>query len=85
MCKITKNKLLAVMLTRFFNSSYGKLYNINNLKAIQLIKEHHHNDNINKKIDINLKYLKLDINIDINKTIKDNETILNNASKKYLI
>ena len=26
MCKITKNKLLAVMLTRFFNSSYGELY-----------------------------------------------------------
>ena len=84
--KMTQNnKKEAVQLTRFFNSN--KLYEINsNLKAIQLMKEHYtNNHDVNKKIDINLKYLKLDTHIDIDEMIKSNDKTLNNSAIKYLI
>ena len=84
--KMTQNnKKEAVQLTRFFNSN--KLYEINsNLKAIQLMKEHYtNNHDVNKKIDINVKYLKLDTHIDIDEMIKSNDKTLNNSAIKYLI
>jgi len=85
MYKMTKNRKEAIKLTRFFNSN--KLYQINsNLKAIQLMKEtYKNNHDVSKKIDINMKYLKLDTNADIDEMIRSNDEILNNASKKYLI
>lgn len=83
--KINKNRNEALKLTKFFNQS--PLYNINsNLKAIQLMKQTYGDDSdVNKKIIINLKYLKLNPNIDIDEVIKENDEILNNSAKKYLI
>ena len=81
--KITKNRIEAVKLTKFFNSKYGKLYELNsNLKTILLIKDI---KEFKQKIDINLKSLKLKPDIDIQKEILKNDLILNNEGKKYLI
>ena len=82
--KWTNDKKESVKLTRFFNSKYGQIYEINNnLKAIKLMKEHYDNDDVNKKIEVNLKYRH--ITTDIDPMIKANDEILNKASKKYLI
>jgi hypothetical protein len=87
--KITNNKAEAVKLTKFFNSKYGKLYELNsNLKTILLIKDNTRIKDlydIKQKIDINLKFLKLDPSIDIQKEINKNDIILNAEAKKYLI
>ena len=84
--KFTKNRTQAIKLTTFFNSEYGKLYEINsNLKTIQLMTQHYDDDSINKKIAINLKYLKINPAYDIDELIKSNDIILNNVAKKYLI
>ena len=78
--KIKKNKIEAVKLTKFFNSKYGKLYELNSkLKTLLLIPD----DDVRKKI--NLKFLKLNPDIDIKKEISKNDLILNNEGKKYLI
>ena len=82
--KQDKNKKEAVKLTRFFNSS--KLYDVNsNLKAIQLMRKTYDTQDVNKKIVINLKYLKLDKDIDLDEVIKSNDKILNDGAQKYLI
>lgn len=82
--RMNKNKKDAVKLTRFFNSN--KLYSINsNLKAIQLMKETHNTPDVNKKIVINLKDLKLDPKSNVENLIKSNDQILNESAKKYLI
>ena len=87
--KITNNKIEAVKLTQFFNSKYGKLYELNsNLKTILLIwnftslKDLY---DIKQKININLKFLKLNPDIDIQKEINKNDIILNSEAKKYLL
>ena len=86
MSKLSKNRSEAVKLTRFFNSEYGQLYEINNnLKAIQLMKEHNNNADVKKKIEVNLKYRHIDTDYDLDEMIKSNDVKLNNASKKYLI
>ena len=77
--KIKKNKIEAVKLTKFFNSKYGKLYEINsNLKTLLLIPD----DDVRKKI--NLKFLKLNPDIDIKKEISKNDLILNNEGLGFL-
>ena len=84
--KFTKNRTQAIKLTTFFNSEYGKLYEINsNLKTIQLMTQYYDDDSVNKKIAINLKYLKINPACDIDELIKSNDIILNNVAKKYLI
>ena len=81
--KITKNKIEAVKLTKFFNSKYGKLYELNsNLKTLLLIKDV---KEFKQKIKINLKFLKLNPDVNINEEIVKNDLILNNEGKKYLI
>ena len=40
---------------------------------------------VDKKIMINLKYLKLDKDIDLDEVIKSNDKILNDGAQKYLI
>lgn len=47
------------------------------------MKENYDNDDVNRKIEINLKYRH--ITTDIDQVIKSNDDILNKASKKYLI
>ena len=77
--KIKKNKIEAVKLTKFFNSKYGKLYELNsNLKTLLLIPD----DDVRKKI--NLKFLKLNPDIDIKKEISKNDLILNNEGLGFL-
>lgn len=81
--KITKNRIEAVKLTKFFNSKFGKLYELNsNLKTLLLIKDV---SELKQKIDINLKFLKLASDIDIQKEINKNDLILNSEAEKYLI
>jgi hypothetical protein len=81
---MTKNRTEGVKLTKFFNST--KLYEINsNLKAIQLMKQYYDTPDVNKKIAINLKYLKLDKDINIDEVIESNDKILNDGAQKYLI
>ena len=63
--KITNNKIEAVKLTQFFNSKYGKLYELNsNLKTILLIKDV---EDLEQKIDIDLKLLKLNPEVGVQK------------------
>lgn len=84
--KITKqNKQQAITLTRFFNNTL--LYQTNsNLKAIQLMKNHYKEDaDVKKKIEINLKYLKIDPKSNIDDLVQSNDNILNESAKKYLI
>lgn len=82
--RITKNKKEGVKLTRFFNSS--KLYEVNsNLKAIKLMKQTYDTKDVQKKIVINLKYLKIDPKTNIDDMIISNDKILNDSAKKYLI
>ena len=81
--KISKNKIEAVKLSKFFNSKFGKLYGLNsNLKTLMLIKDI---PELKQKININLKFLKLDPDIDLEKEINKNDIILNVESKKYLL
>jgi hypothetical protein len=49
------------------------------------MKEHYNNTDVNKKIEINMKYRRIDTDADIDEMIKSNDVKLNNASKKYLI
>ena len=73
-------------LTTFFNSDMGKLYELNsNLKTIQLLKTMYDDIPTQKRIEINLKYLKIDPHSNIEDMIKKNDEKLNNAAEKYLI
>ena len=78
--KITNNKKEAVKLTKFFNSSFGKLYEVNsNLKTLLMMP----NEDLRK--EINLKFLKLSLDINLEKEIQKNDITLNNEAKKYLL
>ena len=78
--KITNNKKEAVKLTKFFNSSFGKLYEVNsNLKTLLMMP------NEDTRKEINLKFLKLSLDINLEKEIEKNDITLNNEAKKYLI
>lgn len=81
--RLTNNGKEATKLLKYFNSDYGKLYQTNsNLKTLLLLQD---NPEFKRLIDINLKYLNLSPNIDIEEEIEKNNKILNNESKKYLI
>jgi len=81
--RLSNNGKEAVKLLKYFNSEYGKLYQTNsNLKTLLLLQA---KPELKRLIDINLKYLKLSPNIDIEEEIEKNNKILNNESKKYLI
>ena len=68
-------------LTSLFNSNLGKIYEINsNLKTILLLKTMYDDPLTMKSIDINLKFLKIDPNDDLNKIIKENDKVLNNIT-----
>ena len=78
--KITNNKKEAVKLTKFFNSSFGKLYEVNsNLKTLLMMP------NEDTRKEINLKFLKLSPDLNLEKEIEKNDITLNNQAKKYLI
>ena len=69
-------------LTSLFNSSIGKIYEMNsNLKTIQLLKTMHDDDDLTqKRIHSNLKFLRIDPDDDLNKIIKANDKVLNNIT-----
>jgi hypothetical protein len=63
----------------------GKIYEMNsNLKTIQLLKTIDQQDNdddlTQKRINSNLKFLRIDPDDDLNKIIKANDKILNNIT-----
>ena len=68
-------------LTSLFNSNLGKIYEINsNLKTILLLKTIYHDPLTMKRVEVNLKFLKIDPNDDLNKIIKENDKVLNNIT-----
>ena len=68
-------------LTSLFNSNLGKIYEINsNLKTILLLKTMYDDPLTMKRIEVNLKFLKIDPNDDLNKIIKENDKVLNNIT-----
>ena len=79
--KIQKDYPNMKRLTSLFNSNLGKIYEINsNLKTILLLKTMYDDPLTMKRIDINLKFLKIDPNDDLNKIIKENDKVLNNIT-----
>ena len=79
--KIQKDYPNMKKLTHLFNSTLGKLYETNsNLKTILLLKTMYDDPLTMKRIDINLKFLKIDPNDDLNKIIKENDKVLNNIT-----
>ena len=64
-----------------FNSNLGKIYEINsNLKTTLLLKTKYDDPLTMKRIEVNLKFLKIDPNDDLNKIIKENDKVLNNIT-----
>ena len=64
-------------LLKFFNSGFGALYKMmSNLQTIKILLDNYSNVDVKKKIEINLKDIKL------NKFIKNNND-LDNLIKKY--
>ena len=83
--KIKKEYLKLKQLTQLFNSNIGKLYETNsNLKTIQLLKKTYNEKRTKKRIDINLKFLKIDPKENLEKLIKANDIFLNENAKKYM-
>ena len=81
--KIQKDYPNMKRLTHLFNSTLGKLYETNsNLKTILLLKTMYDDPLTMKRIDINLKFLKIDPNDDLNKIIKENDKVLNNITDR---
>ena len=81
--KIQKDYPNMKRLTSLFNSNLGKIYEINsNLKTILLLKTMYDDPLTMKRIDINLKFLKIDPNDDLNKIIKENDKVLNNITDR---
>ena len=79
--KIQKDHPNMKRLTSLFNSNLGKIYEINyNLKTILLLKTMYDDPLTMKRVDINLKFLKIDPNDDLNKIIKENDKVLNNIT-----
>jgi len=82
----SKDKENYIMLSKFFNSKWGKLYQeTSNLQAIQLLLEYYKDNETLKKVIINLKDLHIepDINI-IDDLVKQNTIKINNEAKKKL-
>ena len=83
--KIKKEYPKLKQLTQLFNSDIGKLYETNsNLKTIQLLKPMYKDILTKKRIDINLKFLKIDPKENLEHLIKENDIIINENAKKYM-
>ena len=83
--KIKKEYQKLKQLTQLFNSDIGKLYETNsNLKTVQLLKTMYNDIQTKKRIDINLKFLKIDPKENLEKLIKANDIFLNENAKKYM-
>ena len=83
--KIKKEYPKLKILTQLFNSNIGKLYETNsNLKTIQLLKTMYNDIQTKKRIDINLKFLKIDPKENLEQLIKANDIFLNENAKKYM-
>ena len=83
--KIKKEYPKLKQLTKLFNSNIGKLYETNsNLKTIQLLKKMYNDIQTKKRIDINLKFLKIDPKENLENLIKENNIYLNENAKKYM-
>ena len=81
--KIQKDYPNMKRLTSLFNSNLGKIYEINsNLKTILLLKTMYDDPLTMKRIEVNLKFLKIDPNDDLNKIIKENDKVLNNITDR---
>ena len=85
--KIKKEYPKLKQLTQLFNSNIGKLYETNsNLKTVQLLKTMYNDIQTKKRIDINLKFLKIDPKENLEQLIKENDIYLNeNAKNIYVI
>ncbi len=82
--RINENMKMIKKLTEFFNSKYGKNYSIvANLEAIKKLAEYYKDPTTNKKININLKDLKIDRK-DIPSTIKALESEYNKVARQIL-
>lgn len=80
-----KNIPLLVIMTKFFNSNIGKLYQqVSQLKAIKLLKQHHNTDDINNKIKVGLIDLQIDDNENLGSVINMMDTTINKAGKDFL-
>jgi hypothetical protein len=84
--KLTNTNVnMLVELSKFFNSGVGLIYRMNSrLKAIKLILEHYDNFDVMKKVKVSLLDNGLKDNVDIDKLIKDNDMIINEAGKQYI-
>ena len=79
--KIQKDYPNLQKLTTLFNSKLGKLYETNNnLKTIQLLKTVYDDPLTLKPIDVNLKFLRVDPNTDLDKIIKENDKTINDIT-----
>lgn len=82
-----KNKQLekkVVMLSKFFNSEFGKLYVIyNNLEAIKLMIENYDDIDAKKRIELNLKDIGVK-QVNLEKTKRELSKLFNEEAKKYL-
>ena len=79
------NSSILVLLSRFFNSNVGMIYKRNSqLKAIKLLMEHYDDISVLKKIKIALDDMKLYSDIDIDKVIKNNDKLINDAAFEFI-
>ena len=73
-----------VMLSKFFNSEFGKLYVIyNNLEAIKLMIENYDDIDAKKRIELNLKDIGVK-QVNLEKTKRELSKLFNEEAKKYL-
>ena len=78
--KIQKDYANIKKLVSLFNSKQGKLYETNsNLKTIEL-KTKYDDPLTLKRIDVNLKFLKIDPDSDLKKIIKENDKTINDIT-----
>ena len=83
--KVKKEYPKLKQLRQLFISNIGKLYETNsNLKTIQLLKTMYNDIQTKKRIDINLKFLKIDPKENLEQLIKENDIYLNENAKKYM-
>ena len=79
--KIEKDYPNIKRLTTLFNSNMGKLYQTNsNLKTILLLKTIYDDALTMNRVNVNLKFLKIDPDSDLNKIIKANDKVINNIA-----
>jgi hypothetical protein len=85
--KANKDYPKLLLLTDYFNSDVGKQYQIkSNLEAIKKIHSIYKDTMTNRKIEINLKDIKDDVNVNnINSKLKEYSKEINNNAKSFKI